>query len=272
MTELNAFLSGLAHDGLIDGSRQLEAALRFDLSFAEVEEAILELGLCPARYQRNRQTISCQGQLALLRSTVAVVGCGGLGGYIVEELARLGVGRIIAIDPDVLEEHNLNRQILATRENLGTAKVTAAASRVKAVNPVVTLLPRQLAFCSENGRELLEGSTVVFDALDNLATRRELAGLCRELGIPLVHGSIAGWYGQVATQVGGEDISRFLAGAGGEGQGVEVTLGNPSFTPATVASLQVAEGCKLMVGQGRALSGRMLVLNLLEMEFEEVGL
>ena len=272
MSRLDAYLTGLAVDGLVSAASQLDASLHFDLSFAEVEAAILELGLCPARYRRNRQTISSAGQLTLLRSSVAVIGCGGLGGYVIEELARLGVGSITAVDPDVFEEHNLNRQILCTMANLGEYKVMAAARRVGDINPAVTLVPHQAAFGAANGRELLAGATVVVDALDNIATRLELVALCRDLGIPLVHGAIAGWYGQVATQLAGEDISGYLSGGGTGSKGVEIGLGNPSFTPAVIASLQVAEACKIMLSQGEAVSGRMLVCNLLEMEFEEIRL
>ena len=270
MSGLDSYLVGQAADGLISLSCQLETSRIFNLSVAEVEEAILALGLCPARYQRNRQTVTCAGQLALLRSTVVVIGCGGLGGYIIEELARIGVGRIEAVDPDVFEEHNLNRQLLATCANLGEYKVNAARSRVREINPAVTLVPHALAFSVGNGRHLLAGGTVVVDALDNLTTRFELAVVCRELGTPLVHGAIAGWYGQVATQLPGDDITRFLSGAGDAGKGVETKLGNPSFTPAVVASLQVAEASKVILGEGDQVSGRLLVCNLLQMEFEEI--
>jgi len=272
MNGLDAYLTAHAIDGLVSAASQSDASLHFDLSFARVEAAILELGLCPSRYQRNRQTISSAGQLTLLRSSVAVIGCGGLGGYVIEQLARLGVGRIDAVDPDVFEEHNLNRQVLATFANLGEYKVTVAARRVREVNPAVALVPHRTAFCAENGRELLAGATVVVDALDNITTRYELAAVCRELGIPLVHGAIAGWYGQVATQLAGDDISRYLSGAGTGGKGVETKLGNPSFTPAVVASLQVAEACKVILAQGGTASGRMLIFNLLDMEFEEIRL
>ena len=272
MGRLDAYLAGLAVDGLVSTASQLDASLHFDLSFAAVEAAILGLGLCPARYQRNRQTISSAGQLALLKSSVAVIGCGGLGGYLIEELARLGVGRIDAVDPDLFEEHNLNRQLLSTLANLGEFKVTAAARRVGDINPAVNLVPHRVAFGAANGRDLLAGATVVVDALDNIATRLELAASCRELGIPLVHGAIAGWYGQLVTQLPGDDISPYLCGGAAGSKGVETRLGNPSFTPAVLASLQAAEACKLILGQGSCASGRMLVCNLLEMEFEEIHL
>ena len=270
MRELERYLAGLAVDGVISACSQLKVGVRYDLTFPEVEAEILELGLCPARYQRNRKTISSAGQLELLRSTVTVIGCGGLGGYVIEELARLGVGRIKAVDPDRFEEHNLNRQLLATFANLGEYKVTAAARRVGDINPVVALVPLRTAFGAGNGRELLAKSTVVVDALDNIETRLELIAACRELGIPLVHGAIAGWFGQVATQLPGDDISRYLSGSAANG--IETDLGNPSFTPALVASLQVAEVCKVILAQGRSASGRLLMLNLLELEFEALSL
>jgi molybdopterin/thiamine biosynthesis adenylyltransferase len=272
MIELKADLAARALDGLVSFSDQLEAAASFGVSFARVEAEILRLGLCPARYQRNRSSICCEEQLLLLQSVVTVIGCGGLGGYVIEELARLGVGRIVAIDPDHFEEHNLNRQILATIANLGTAKVLAAADRVAEINPAVSLVPLQMAFSAENGRELLHSSTVVVDALDNLETRRALVEVCKDLGVSLVHGAIAGWYGQVITQRPGQDISGYFSGAGQQVKGVETELGNPSFTPATVASLQVAETCKLILGRGQTASGRMLLFNLLDMEFDEIRL
>jgi len=272
MEGLDAYLRGLAIDGLVSAAGQWDASLHFDLGFAEVEEAILELGLCPARYQRNRHTIPCAGQLALLRSKAVVIGCGGLGGYVIEQLARLGVGRIDAVDPDVFEEHNLNRQILCTVANLGQYKVTAAARRVGDLNPAVKLVPHRRAFSAANGRELLAGATVVVDALDNMTARLELVALCRDLGIALVHGAIAGWYGQVATQLPGEDISPFLSRADPAAKGVETKLGNPSFTPALVASLQVAQACKVMLCQFQGTGACLLLCNLLEMEFEEIRL
>ncbi|HBA88791.1 MAG TPA: thiamine biosynthesis protein ThiF [Geobacter sp.] len=272
MGGVDAYLIAAQSDGLVSTSCQGEACRRFGVTFAEAEAAILTLGLFPSRYQRNRETISNEGQLALLQSCVAVIGCGGLGGYIVEELARLGVGRIVAADPDVFEEHNLNRQLLSRIDNLGEPKVAAAAHRVAEINPAVQLVPHRKALGVENGRELLSGVTVAVDALDNVQSRLELAELCRELAIPLVHGAIAGWYGQVATQLPGDDISIYLASAAGGSKGVESRLGNPSFTPAVVASLQVAEVCKVILGQGEPLSGRMLIGNLLEMEFEEIRL
>ncbi len=95
--------------------------------------------------------------------------------------------------------------------------------------------------------------------------RLELAECCAALGIALVHGAIAGWYGQVTTQFPGDDT--LAKSYTRSGQGIERELGNPSFTPALVASLEAAEVCKILLGRGTLLRRRTLTIDLLEMDF-----
>jgi molybdopterin/thiamine biosynthesis adenylyltransferase len=267
MAALEEFLRGGATGDLVPWSVQQAAMARFELSAAEIEAAALAIDLLPARYQRNRRTISTAGQRTLLRSGVAVVGAGGLGGYVIEELARLGVGRLVVIDPDRFEEHNLNRQLLSSLADLGRAKVEAAASRVASINPAVSVIPRQLAFGAANGAGLLAGVDLVVDALDSIPVRLELAAVCDGLRLPLVHGAIGGWCGHVATQFPGERTVELIYGGSTEAKGVEQEFGNPSFTPAVIASLQVAEACKVLLGVGLPLRGRHLHVDLRSMEF-----
>ena len=272
MNELRQVLAGQAENGLISWAAQVAAAERFHINLAQVEETALALGILPARYQRNRQAISVVQQLVLFRGRVAVVGCGGLGGYVIEELSRLGVGTIVAIDPDLFEEHNLNRQLLSSPARLGQAKVESAAARVTEINPAVTLVPVQAAYSTENAHELLHNVQVVVDALDSVPTRLALASSCDSLGLPLVHGAIGGWFGQVTTQFPGDGTIRQLYNRWVEGKGLEQQLGNPAFTPAVVASIEVAEVCKILLGCGDTLRNRKLNINLLDMEFEEIRL
>lgn len=270
MITLEQFLTDKAQEGLLPWEWQKKAAERFGLTYREVEKAALELDILPARYQRNRQTITTAHQLRLFQSKVAVIGCGGLGGYIIEELARLGVGTIKAIDPDVFEEHNLNRQILCRISNLGRPKAKAAKSKVKTINPAVEVLAVVQPFSRHNGIALLEGMDAVVDALDSVPTRIELAECCETLKIPMVHGTIGGWYGQVTTQFPGDSTVQTIYRNCKDSKGVERTLGNPAFTPAVIASLQVAEVCKLLTGQGIALQKRLLFINMLDMEIDQI--
>ena len=212
MESLQQFLSEHSSNGLLPWASHVAAGERFGLSLAEVEDVALELGILPTRYQRNRHTLSIANQHTLLHSRVVVVGCGGLGGYILEELARVGIGTLVAVDPDVFEEHNLNRQVLSTLVTLGCAKVHAAEKRIAEINPCVKLIPIQASYEPENASELFDGANEVVDALDSVPTRLALAESCKELSIPLVHGAIAGWYGQVTTQFPGEDTLSLLYG------------------------------------------------------------
>jgi molybdopterin-synthase adenylyltransferase len=272
MGTLPLFVCDHAEGQLLPWNRQVEAAEKFGATLAQVEEAVLERSILPARYQRNRTIISVSDQLTLFRSCVAVIGCGGLGGYVVEELARLGVGKIIVVDPDVFEEHNLNRQLFSSPATMGRSKVEAAAVRINEINPAVTLVLLQKAFSPENGADLLDGCQVAVDALDSIQVRLELADVCTAMNIPLVHGAIAGWFGHVATQFPGDTTMRAIYSSWKAGKGIEQTLGNPSFTPALIASLEVAEVCKLLLGQGIPLRGRQLMIDLLSMEMHVINM
>jgi len=272
MQEVQSYIVSHADGDLLAWRHQVDAAERFGLSLAEVETAILEAGLLPARYQRNRRMLSTAQQMQLFRSRVGVIGCGGLGGYILEQLARLGVGHIVAIDADVFEEHNLNRQLLSSPAALGRPKVELAVARLAEINPAVTVKPVQEIFTRKNGGELLSGLDCVVDAVDNVTARLDLAEVCNEIKIPLVHGAIAGWYGHLATIYPGESSMQTIYRHWTGGKGVEQQLGNPSFTPAVIASLEVAEVCKVLLGQGALLRNRKLSLNLLDMEVEEIPL
>jgi len=272
MDGLKGFILSRAQGDTVTFQVQSDAAQEFGVSLRIVEEAILELDLLPLRYQRNRETLSVSEQLILFRSSIAVVGCGGLGGYVIEELARLGIGRIVAIDPDVFEEHNLNRQIISTVSLLGKPKVHAVSERVREINPAVTVVMFNYSLKKENGHDMLKGADVVIDALDTIPARLQLAEVCHAMSIPLIHGSIGGWYGQVAVQMPGEETVKRIFSGSPVKKGIEKDLGTPSFTAAVVGSLQAAEACKVLLNKDTVLRGKMLSVNLLDMDFTVISL
>jgi molybdopterin/thiamine biosynthesis adenylyltransferase len=249
-------------------SDQFELAAETHLSVHKVEEMALAKGIVPARYQRNINAISAGEQHSLAEARVAVIGCGGLGGYIIEELARIGVGSITAWDYDNFEEHNLNRQLYSEIDGIGQSKVKAAARRIGIINPAVQFNAHFCKFDNQNGKEYLRGIQVVVDALDNIPTRLMLANVCRDLNIPLVHGALGGWYGQVTTQFPGEDTLEQIYGHLDNPRGIEIDHGLLSFIPATVASLQVAEVVKILLGRGNLLRRKLMFINLLDMDIE----
>jgi molybdopterin/thiamine biosynthesis adenylyltransferase len=117
---------------------------------------------------------------------------------------------------------------------------------------------------------MLKGVTVAADGLDNIPVRLDLAEACNDQNIPLVHGAIAGWSGHVAVQYPGENILQHLYAGENTGSGVEKRLGNPSFTPAAIASLEVAEIVKILLRTKPLLPRRYLAMDLYHMEFTEV--
>lgn len=196
---------------------------------------------------------------------ICVAGCGGLGGFVIEHLARLGVGHITAVDGDSFVESNLNRQLFATEKNLGESKAKAAAKRINDINSHVNVQSIQTFLTEKNARAIIRGHDAVIDAFDNVEARCVLERAAAEENIPMVHGAIGGWYGQVAVVMPDKGIMEKLYEDAGRGE--EADIGNPPFTPALVAAIQVAECMKLLVGRP-TLVGKILTIDLLSQEYD----
>jgi len=234
----------------------------FGLSRRMVELVALEAGVLPRRYLRSYGTVGLAGQIKLLRATVAVIGLGGLGGNVVEGLARMGVGRIIAVDGDTFVDHNLNRQLLSEEAALTRSKAEVARARVAAINAAVEVVAHAVHLTPQNVEELLGGADVVVDALDRLPARLMLQDGAQRLGIPLIHGAIAGYVGQVMTILPGDAGLHAMYGDGEvPAQGIEVELGCPAATPMMVAAWQVQEVMKILLGRGQLLRNRMMLMD-----------
>jgi len=236
-------------------------AQEFELSPRIVHRQALQKRILPRRYLRNFGTLGWEGQLALLEGTVAVIGLGGLGGNVVEGLARAGIGCLVVVDGDVFVDHNLNRQLLSEEARLGQSKTEAAQARVAAINSAVEVIAYPEMAGAERLREILREVDVVVDALDRLPTRLSLQDVASEVGIPLVHGAIAGWTGQVMTVFPGDTGLRALYGEEVPEQGAEVELGCPAAMPMMVAAWQVQEVVKLLTGQGKLLRHQLLFID-----------
>lgn len=220
-----------------------------------------------SRYERNHPAISESEQEKLSESRVFVAGCGGLGGYILEFLVRIGIGNITACDGDTFAPSNLNRQLLSTESLMGVSKAKAAEMRAAEINPRVTVKAKECFITEENVSELIAGHDLVIDALDSGNARHILAEEAKKQGIPMVSGAISGWFGRVFIVMPEDEIPDYLW-IGTEG----ASRGNLGFTAACVASLQASESVKLLTGRGEKLCGRMLELDLKTAEFEEIPL
>lgn len=216
------------------------------------------------RYARNIPAVSAEEQAVLARKKVLVVGCGGLGGYLIEYLARMGVGEIAAADGDVFEPSNLNRQLLSTRDLLGTGKALAARERARAVNPAVAVRAVEAFLDEGNADELVRGRDLALDALDNVPARLVLEDACAREGVPIVHGAIRGWTAQVAVVPPGSGALRRLYGRAA----APAEKTSLPFTPAFCAAVQAAEAVKLLCGRPPALEGKLLLADLRRMDWD----
>jgi molybdopterin-synthase adenylyltransferase len=244
------------------------------LAAREVELAALRQGVVPRRYLRSIGTIGIEGQISLLESTVAVAGAGGLGGTIIELLARQGVGHLIIIDDGCFSESDLNRQIMSTEKNLRQPKIAVAAERIRATNSSVQVSAFRERLTAENCRRLLKGARVVADGLDNLPSRFAVEHACRDLQIPYVYGAIAGLGGQLMT-IFPEDRGLSLIYGSADAvpeHGIEALTGTPPTTPAIIAALQVQEVMKVLTGLNSPVRNQLLMVDLAEGTIDRIQL
>ena len=217
------------------------------------------------RYARNIPALTLEECRILGTKRILVVGCGGLGGHIIDQLARIGVGFLRVVDGDVFEPSNLNRQFLSRMHLLGTSKARAAAEHVARVNPDIQVEAVEEFMTRQKVRTLIADCDIVLDALDNIPSRRLLAAACAEAGIPYVYGAIQGWVAQAAISMPGDRLIDTLYPEEIEIHDKSVL----SFTPALCASMQTALCVKLLVGRS-VQTGTIYYFDLLNQEFETI--
>ena len=218
-----------------------------------------------ARYSRNIPALTEAECLALRTKRVLVAGCGGLGGHIIDQLARIGVGQLRVVDGDVFEASNLNRQLLSKVDLLGVSKAKAAADHIAGVNPDVDVEAVPAFRTEGNAAEILAGCDIVMDALDNIPSRRILAAACEKANIPYIYGAIQGWVAQAAVSMPGDRLIDRLYPEEIEIRDKSVL----SFTPALCASMQTALCVKLLTGRA-VETGKIYYFDLLNQEFETI--
>jgi molybdopterin/thiamine biosynthesis adenylyltransferase len=249
---------------VLEDDQAAKTATEWDRTVHEVYKEALRLGILPYRYIRNREAISVEEQLKLAESRVAVVGAGGLGGQVILVLARVGVGHLVVVDHDVFDETNLNRQALCHGESIGRPKPEVAI--VRSINPGVEVTPHMAKIDDSNAREILGGSDVVVDALDNVSARFALERATKALKIPLVHGAVAGFEGRMMTifpedpglkNLYGSELARV-----DDTKRPEAILGVPVLTPSFIANLQAMEVVKIVLKRGKIFQNTMLHADL----------
>jgi len=219
------------------------------------------------RYLRNVPSISHEEQALLKQKKVIVLGCGGLGGYLIEALLRMGIGSITAVDGDVFEESNLNRQLLSTTENLGRNKALSAAEHAALVNPGIEFHAVTEFLSETNAQSLISGQDLVLDALDNIPSRLIVEDTCRTLGIPIIHGAVNGWMLQAAVVMPASGLLHTLYAEACE-PAEKSTL---PMSAQLCAAIQCAEAIKLLCGREVSLKNKLLMGDLLCGQWESAA-
>lgn len=217
------------------------------------------------RYARNIPALTKSECEALRQKRILVVGCGGLGGHIIDQLARIGVGFLRVVDGDVFEASNLNRQLLSSVPLLGISKAKAAADHIARVNPDVAAEAVEEFLTKDNAAALIAGCDVVMDALDNIESRKLLSAACEQANIPYIYGAIQGWVAQAAISLPGDKLIDKLYPE-------EIEINDKSvlsFTPALCASMQTALCVKWLLGRS-VETGTIYYFDLLNQEFETI--
>ena len=215
------------------------------------------------------------GQQKLLDSKVLLLGAGGLGSPAALYLAAAGVGTIGIVDMDVVDASNLQRQVLHNLDRIGDRKVDSAKKTLTALNPDIDVVTYDTRLSAENVLDILAGYDVVVDGADNFPSRYLLNDASVKLGIPVVHGSIFRFEGQVTVfdPLDGPTYRDYLpVPPPAELAPSCAEAGVLGVLPGIVGSIQALEAIKLLLGLGDSLRGRILAFDSLEMTFREFKL
>ncbi|WP_420437167.1 molybdopterin-synthase adenylyltransferase MoeB [Candidatus Poriferisocius sp.] len=232
--------------------------------------------------QRNRYhrhlllpEVGAEGQLKLLESKVLCLGAGGLGSPAALYLAAAGVGTVGIVDMDVVDSSNLQRQILHNLDRVGERKVDSAKKTLNALNPDVNVVTYDVRLGADNIVDIIKDYDVIVDGADNFPVRYMLNDASVKLGIPVVHGSIFRFEGQVTVfdpRSGPTYRDMIPEPPPAEMAPSCAEAGVLGVLPGIVGSIQALEAIKLMLGHGDTLVGRLLAFDASEMSFREYKL
>lgn len=272
-------LTADGHDADVAVSRRSALSMVLHASTEELSNAEI------SRYSRHLVLgdVGVAGQKALKKSSVLVVGAGGLGSPCLLYLAAAGVGQIGIVDADTVDESNLQRQIIHGTSTVDVSKCLSAESRIRDINPFVNVRTYEEEFTSETALRILgEGFSetipwdVVVDGSDNFPTKYLINDACDILGLPWVYSAILAFEGQISTFNfdGGPNYRDLLPTPPPPGDVPSCAEGGVlGVLPGTMGCLQATEVIKIILGMKKGLLvGRVLIFEAIAMKFSEIGL
>lgn len=243
-----------------------EVSARLGLSPSGAMIWCLEKGVWPLRFKANRGIFTESDQVRLLEARILVIGCGGLGGYVCQLLARMGVGKLRLCDHDVFEESNLNRQLFCTEDRIGKSKALSVKEELARFASHSEVEAFQEAASPHTLPRMLEGVDVLVDCLDDIPARRDCERAAQKAGVAFVHGSLAGTEGFAFLQIPGcpsVTLDHLYGSANGaQSQGAEARLGVPATTATLVATLQVWLAVQALLSKGHPPSASLPLFHL----------
>ncbi len=222
------------------------------------------------RYKRNFGTIGEDGQKILNSKKVLVVGCGGLGGFVIEGLARMGIKAIGVCDYDSFENTNLNRQILCMENNLGNKKIDTAKDRIKKIDNDISVTTYSKAFPNDEVLKDFSKYDLIIDCLDSILVRSNLEKVCLQNNKKLIYGAVGGYYGALGVISHENKLIEKIAENGMDNNSnVEKEMGNPFGIVGVVASLQVHLATLVLLNKDYLKKG-MYYIDIESFSIEEI--
>jgi molybdopterin-synthase adenylyltransferase len=247
---------------VIEDDALLEWARSNRISPRKAQIEAIQSRIIPLRYAKNFRSLTLAEQRRICESRVLVCGCGGLGGVLINLLARAGVGTLRLVDGGVFVPSNLNRQWLCDTQALSRPKAEVAGGCVQLINPLIEVEVFPTLMDEDNAGSFIEGMDLVMDALDNLTGSFLLAEAAKRMGVPFIHAAAVGWWGQVSTFLPESFLDlHSVYGRGEELDQGDDLMGVLGSAPAVIGGLAVFEAIRLLSGRNSAYADQLLYLD-----------
>tara|TARA_Y100000590_G_scaffold2006_1_gene2601 strand:- start:25687 stop:26805 length:1119 start_codon:yes stop_codon:yes gene_type:complete len=240
-----------------------------------VEDRLMELSDEEIeRYSRQivMDEIGFEGQQKLKNARVTVIGVGGLGSPITQQLVAMGIGTVRIVDRDVVEISNLHRQVLYGDEDVGLSKAEAAHDRLKRINPKVMIEPLTLSINDDTVDEAINNSDVVIDGLDSVSARYSINRACVRLKIPYIFGSAIVTTGSSTSIIPGKTpcLECFQPALKDDEMPKCGTEGVHPAILTTVSSVQVSEAIRIIIGKEPNLANKLFLADVANLDYDKV--
>jgi len=232
------------------------------ISPRNAQSEALQCKIIPLRYAKNFRALTLAEQRKLCESRVLICGCGGIGGVLINLLARAGVGMLRLVDGGVFTPSNLNRQWFCDSHVLSHSKAEVSGERVRTINPLIEVEVFSTRMDEDNAGSLIGGMDLVLDALDDRPGRFLLAEASKHARIPFIHAAATGWWGQISTFLPGSFFDMHdVYGQEIEKDPVVDMMGVLGPAPAAIGGLAAFEALRLLSGRNSAYADQLLYLD-----------